>query len=69
MDLRDFLYIRKHVYKETARSIAKKLGITEQHLNKLAQKAYSPSIKLAKKIEDFTGGKVTRMELLYPTPD
>lgn len=66
MELKEFLNLQKLKHGISARYIARELDITEQHLSKLSKKAYAPSRLLAKKIESYTGGLVTCMELLYP---
>lgn len=42
------------------------LGIHYQHLNNIFRGKRHPSPDLALRIEEATGGAVTRMELLYP---
>jgi plasmid maintenance system antidote protein VapI len=42
------------------------LGIHYQHLNNILRGKRNPSADLALRIEEATGGAVTRMELLYP---
>jgi plasmid maintenance system antidote protein VapI len=48
------------------RQFSEKLGIHYMHLNNLIRKERKPSRDLALRIEEATGGAVTRMELLYP---
>jgi DNA-binding transcriptional regulator YdaS (Cro superfamily) len=66
MDLKEFLTRRKKVTGASFESFAKKLCITKQHLSKIMNKVYCPGRLLAKKIEYFTHGQVSCLELLYP---
>jgi transcriptional regulator with XRE-family HTH domain len=52
--------------KMTKKDFAEKLGISRGHLQHILSGIKNPSVKLAKKIEDETGGKVTKEELLFP---
>jgi len=45
---------------------ARKIGISRQFLVYLLNGSRHPSPKLAKRIEEATGGKVTVLELLFP---
>lgn len=45
---------------------AKDVETTENYINLLACNSRRPSPELALKIEQATGGAVTRLELLYP---
>ena len=60
--------LRKYLCAEriTQREFSRALGIHFMHLNQILRGIKRPSPKLALKIEQATGGKVTRMELLYP---
>lgn len=52
--------------KTTKKDFAEKVGISRGYLQHLLSGIKSPSVKLAKKIEEATGGKVTKEELLFP---
>ena len=52
--------------KKTQTKMARELGVNRQHFNTLVRGHSKPSLKLAKKIQDATGGQVTAMELLFP---
>jgi len=45
---------------------AKKLGISPSYLSEIVNLKKVPNPKLAKKIEELTKGKVSRLEVLYP---
>jgi DNA-binding transcriptional regulator YdaS (Cro superfamily) len=45
------------------KAFSKKVKITPTYLGLLLRKAYSPSAKLAKRIEKATGGQVTAKKL------
>jgi DNA-binding transcriptional regulator YdaS (Cro superfamily) len=47
-------------------ALARRLGVSKSTITLLMQGARRPSPSLALKIEQATGGAVTRMELLYP---
>ena len=44
--------------------MAKILGVSPAHLNLIVNEKRRPSIKIAKKIETFTEGKISAIELL-----
>jgi len=46
--------------------LAKNLGIHQVYLSSVFNGHRRPSPDLARRIEQATGGQVTRMELLYP---
>lgn len=45
---------------------AKELEISRSHLQQILAGSRNASIKLARKIEEITGGKVTKEEVLFP---
>jgi DNA-binding transcriptional regulator YdaS (Cro superfamily) len=47
-------------------ALARRLGVSKSTITLLMQGARRPSPSLALRIEQATGGAVTRMELLYP---
>lgn len=59
MDLRTFMFLNKLQTRQTA----KELGVTECWLSSIIHGHKQPSIELAAKIEQFTGGKVSRKDL------
>ena len=52
--------------KMTKKEFAEKVGISRGYLQHLLSGIKNPSVKLAKKIEEATRGKVTKEELLFP---
>ncbi len=52
--------------KTTKKDFAKEIGISRGHLQEIVSGKRRPSIKLAKKIEELTEGKVTKEEMLFP---
>jgi len=52
--------------KITKKDFAIQLGVSRGHLQEIVSAKRTPSIKLAKKIEEITQGKVTKEELLFP---
>lgn len=46
--------------------LAKRLKVTAIHLNAVLRGRVRPSPQLALRIEEATGGAVSRMDLLYP---
>ena len=52
--------------KMTKKDFAEKLGISRGHLQHILSGTKNPSVKLAKQIEEATGGKVSKEELLFP---
>ena len=63
MHLKEWIRSQDAVNQE---DMADSLGITREYFNGIANRRNRPSPDLAKRIEEATGGKVTRMELLYP---
>jgi len=57
---------KKNTLKRTQREIAEEIGVHAVHLNAVLRGRSRPSASLALRIEQATGGAVTRMELLYP---
>lgn len=62
MDLDEYLF-RKRV---SQTEFAKELGISRNHLGEILRGRRSPSVKLAKKIEELSQGEVTKEEVLFP---
>lgn len=62
MKLNEYLFRTK----TTKKDFAEKVGISRGYLQHLLSGIKSPSVKLAKQIEEATGGKVTKEELLFP---
>lgn len=62
MDLDYWLFKNKI----TKTDFAKTLGISRGHLQGVISGKLSPSVKLAKKIEEATEGKVSKEKLLFP---
>jgi len=62
MDLDYWLFKNKITKTDFARTI----GISRGHLQGVISGKLKPSIKLAKKIEEATNGKVSKEELLFP---
>jgi transcriptional regulator with XRE-family HTH domain len=62
MDLDEYLF-RKRV---SQTEFAKELGISRNHLGEILRGRRSPSVKLAKKIEELSQGEVTKEEALFP---
>ena len=52
--------------KTTKKDFAEELGISRGYLQHILSGIKNPSIKLAKKIAEATGGKVSKEELLFP---
>jgi transcriptional regulator with XRE-family HTH domain len=61
MDLDEYLF-RKRIFQT---DFAKELGISRNHLGEMLRGRRSPSIKLAKRIEELTRGEVTK-EAMFP---
>lgn len=65
MDLQDYIYYRKKSEEGfTDKKFAEMLGITQEFLSRIKHYRSSPSIELAQKIEEITGGQVSGWELL-----
>lgn len=62
MSLRTYLKDNKI----SQRKFSVSLGIHYMHLNNILRSERKPSAALALRIEQATGGAVSRMELLYP---
>ncbi len=62
MDLDEYLF-RKKI---SQTDFANELGISRNHLGEILRGRRSPSVKLAKKIEELTKGKVTKEEAMFP---
>jgi len=60
MNLREYMF--KH--RITQRSFAKRLGITHVYLSNITNKKYTPSVKLATRIEEVTKGEVSFVEAI-----
>jgi len=52
--------------KTSKKDFAEKLGISRGHLQHILSGIKNPSVKLAKKIEELTEGKVSKEEVLFP---
>ncbi len=52
--------------KTTKKAFAEKIGISQGHLQHILSGIKNPSVKLAKKIEEFTEGRVSKEEVLFP---
>jgi transcriptional regulator with XRE-family HTH domain len=52
--------------KTTKTAFAERLGISRGYLQHILSGIKNPSVKLAKKIEEITGGKVSKEEILFP---
>lgn len=62
MRLKDYLIhekIKSHVF-------AKELGVSATYFSQVALNKKVPSVKIARAIEEKTGGKVKKEELLFP---
>ncbi len=53
-------------YQGTVKELAAKCKCTPEHMSYVLNGRRKPSAPLALRIEQATGGAVTRMELLYP---
>jgi DNA-binding XRE family transcriptional regulator len=62
MDLDEYLF-RKRI---SQTDFAKDLGISRNHLGEILRGRRTPSVKLAKKIEELTQGEVTREQAMFP---
>jgi DNA-binding transcriptional regulator YdaS (Cro superfamily) len=62
MDIQEYLQIENL----NQITFARRLGVSKSTITLLMQGARRPSPTLALRIEQATGGAVTRMELLYP---
>jgi hypothetical protein len=60
MSLRDWLYYKRM----TVKQLAENIGICRMHASSIVNQRIRPGERLAKDIEQFTGGEVTREELL-----
>ena len=62
MDLDEYLF-RKKI---SQTDFASELGISRSHLGEILRGRRSPSVKLAKKIEEVAKGAVTKQEAMFP---
>ena len=62
MELREYLKTSKR----SRRALSDSIGVHYMHLSNIIRGARRPSPSLALRIEEATGGQVTRLELLYP---
>lgn len=62
MDLDEYLF-RKRI---SQTDFAKDLVISRNHLGEILRGRRTPSVKLAKKIEELTQGEVTREQAMFP---
>ena len=51
---------------ESQQCFAERVGIHQSTVSRILNNTFRPSPELALKIEQATGGQVTRMEILYP---
>jgi DNA-binding transcriptional regulator YdaS (Cro superfamily) len=58
--------LKTYLKSKSRKQFAEEIKTTIHYLNNLCQGAASPGKHLALRIEEATGGAVTRMELLYP---
>ena len=65
MDLKTYCKVENIKFNELAR----KLGLSAPFITQIIKGDRRPSPEIAQKIEEKTGGQVTRMELLYPNED
>ena len=52
--------------KTSKKDFAEKVGISRGYLQHILSGLKNPSVKLARKIEEMTGGKVSKEEVLFP---
>lgn len=62
MDLDEYLWRNKI----SRTDFAVQIKISRSHLQQILSRKRNPSVKLAKKIEEITDGKVTKEEVLFP---
>jgi DNA-binding transcriptional regulator YdaS (Cro superfamily) len=60
--------LKEYLKTSSNEELAEKIGSTANYVHLLKYNQRRPSPELALKIEKATGGKVTVLELLYPTP-
>ena len=60
MEIRDYLFQNRM----TCSALARRLGVSPNHLRMIKNKHFKPSRKLAVEIEIATGGQVTLSELM-----
>lgn len=60
MSLRDWLYFKRM----TVKDFAQQIGICRMHASSIVNQRLRPGERLAKDIEQFTGGEITQEELL-----
>jgi DNA-binding transcriptional regulator YdaS (Cro superfamily) len=58
--------LKQYLKGKDRNNFATQLGTTKNYINLLACLARRPSPDLALRIEEATGGAVSRMDLLYP---
>ena len=61
--------LTEYLKKKDRAVFAKQIGTTKNYVNILSCGSRRPSPEMALRIEQATGGAVTRMELLYPEKD
>lgn len=64
MILEEYIFLNRKILKK--KDLSKRLGISTTHLNNLINGSQAPSLKLAKRIEEVTEGKVSKVEALFP---
>ncbi len=62
MNLDEYLF-RKKI---SQTDFSKELGVSRNHFGEILRGRRTPSVKLAKKIEEFTNGEVTKEEAMFP---
>jgi DNA-binding transcriptional regulator YdaS (Cro superfamily) len=58
--------LKQYLKGKDRNNFATQLGTTKNYINLLVCRARRPSPDLALRIEEATGGAVSRMDLLYP---
>jgi len=59
--------LKSYLKGKSRREFAEKIGTSLNYINNLCQRPTQAGKNIALRIEQATGGAVTRMELLYPT--
>lgn len=60
------MHLKEYLKDLSLKDLADDLQITQRHLREIAEGRNKPGSRLAKRIEEVTKGKVTRLEALYP---
>ena len=64
MHLDEYIFLNRKAF--DIDELSQRLEVTRTHLVSISSKRRKPSLKLAKKIEEHTEGRVSRLEVLYP---